>query len=58
MLLDYTQEWKNNMWTHIVKSDNKLYQNGAEVKEIIIEGAVIDVVADSKDVVWLKIKEK
>ena len=56
MLMDYIQEWKNNMWIHVVASDKKLYQDGKEVKEITLDGAIIEIVHNSNGV-WLKIKE-
>ena len=56
--MHYMQGWKNKMWHHIVKSNDKLYHNGAEVKEIKIEGFIVNVIVDDKNTIWLKIKEK
>lgn len=44
------------MWTHIVKFDNKLYQDGKEIKEISYFGNIVDMVVKENSV-WFKVKK-
>lgn len=43
------------MWIHVTKVDKKLYQDGAEVDKISVEGCIADIVVKENDV-WLNFK--
>lgn len=40
------------MWYHLVKSGNKLYQDGKEVSQFKIDGMILDFTGD---ILWLKV---
>lgn len=44
------------MWIHVTKVDEKLYQDGIEVKKISIEGSIVDMVVHGNNTVWLNFK--
>ena len=44
------------MWIHIAMFNNRLYQDGKEVKEIVLDGAICDIAIKGNDSVWIKIK--
>lgn len=46
------------MWTQITIMDGKKYQDGKEVKEIILDGTICDIRVCCKHTIWLKIGNK
>ena len=40
------------MWYHLVKVENKLYQDGKEVSKFKIKGVILDFTGD---ILWLKV---
>ena len=46
------------MWIHISKRDNKLYQDGKEVKEIKLpNNIIVDIVERNLGAIWIKMGE-
>lgn len=46
------------MFTHIAKSNGKLYQDGKETNKISLDDSIYDFVVIGEDSIWLNLKEK